>query len=162
MSTPESPQGQPTLICPSHSFQSPGTLALHLLPHSGCTRAWHLSPLAWRALTNTVQQVVVQTLDSERCGFKSFLCYLELSVSGWASWSFGFLICKIRPPGVPFVAKGVKHPTSVHEDAGSIPGLTQWVKDLVLWAVMWVADMARILCCCGCDVGQQLQFQFDT
>ena len=31
--------------------------------------------------------------------------------------------------GVPVV---VKNPTSVHEDVSSIPGLTQWTKDLVL------------------------------
>ena len=36
------------------------------------------------------------------------------------------------------------------------------VKDPVLpWAVVYVADNARIQCRCGCGLGQQLQLQFD-
>ena len=34
--------------------------------------------------------------------------------------------------GVPVVAQGVKNPTSVHEYVGSIPGVSQCVKGLVL------------------------------
>ena len=45
------------------------------------------------------------------------------------------------------------NPTSIYEDMGSILGPTQWVKVPVLQ----VTDMAQILCCCGCGVGQQLQ-----
>ena len=30
--------------------------------------------------------------------------------------------------GVPVVAQRVKNPTSIHKNAGLIPGLTQWVK----------------------------------
>ena len=35
-------------------------------------------------------------------------------------------------PGVPVVAQRVKNLTSIHDAIGSIPGLTQWVKDLAI------------------------------
>ena len=35
-------------------------------------------------------------------------------------------------PGVPVAAQWVKNPTSIHEEAGSIPGLAQWVKEPAL------------------------------
>ena len=65
--------------------------------------------------------------------------------------------------GVPIVAQGVKNPTIIHENAGSIPGLTQWLKDLALpQAAVYVANAARIPHRCSCGVDRQLQLQFDS
>ena len=38
---------------------------------------------------------------------------------------------KIRRAGIPIVTQQVMDLTNIPEDVGSVPGLTQWVEDLV-------------------------------
>ena len=45
---------------------------------------------------------------------------------------FFFFFLKELVWGVPIVAQWFENPTRIHEDEGSIPGLSQWVKDTVL------------------------------
>ena len=39
---------------------------------------------------------------------------------------------KTKARGVSTVAQRLRNPTSIHEDVGLVPGLTQWVKELEL------------------------------
>ena len=38
----------------------------------------------------------------------------------------------LKKKGVPFVVQQLMNPTKIYEDLGSLPGLSQWVKDPVL------------------------------
>ena len=56
------------------------------------------------------------------------------------------------------MAQCIMNLTSGHEDVGLVPDLARWVGDLaLLGAVVWITHAALIACCCGCDVGLQLQ-----
>ena len=62
------------------------------------------------------------------------------------------------------MAQWVKNLSSIHEDAGTIPGPTEWVKGPGIAMSSGVGlDVAWLwcCCCCGCGVGKQLQLGFD-
>ena len=50
----------------------------------------------------------------------------------FASFTFSYTLAKIPKTGSSPCGSVVKNPTSIHKVPGSIPGLGQWVKDLVL------------------------------
>ena len=57
------------------------------------------------------------------------------------------------------MAQQIKNLISIHDDAGLVPGLAQWVKDLVLLqaATYLVTDTAWTPHCCGWGIDWQLQ-----
>ena len=92
---------------------------------------WELRNADFVPILTPTESEILEVLLSSLCFTESFRWYDT-------RWSLRSSHC----------GSAVTNLTSIHENAGSIPGLTQWVKYLALpWSVVWVTDTARVLRC---------------
>ena len=61
-------------------------------------------------------------------------------------WDIFHLYVEFKKYGSFHCVSAVMNPTSIHEDVVSIPGLTQWAKDLVLLE-LWYRLQKRLRSC---------------
>ena len=116
------------------------------------TSSKQLLRAVWEAVSwAVVLSKTLNKLDSSFYIVQGFFFFLQLTQDLWKvrELEFLLLLSRLRTQLVSMRLQ-VWYLTSL------------WVKGLALpWAVVQVTDLAQILHCCGCGVGQQLQLRFN-
>ena len=110
------------LLCVLNANLITAGLSIANLITTGLSKANTKTPQKHTLAVSALTFQEAYTLDSHLYAGALFSCLLV----GWKPHE-----------GAPFVAQQVTNLSGIYEDAGSIPGLTPWVKDpVLLWAVV--------------------------